>query len=197
MTGVQDGHWGGAASPADLTRTGQGTAVGHGEGEVDELTRGVFRELANHIAKGVVIVSARHRGLDYATTVTDVLSVSWDPPTLLVSLYSLGRMAEAVEASGTWGVSVLTAGQRPVADWLAEPGTPLVGLLDQVPHLRRDPEGPALIEGASAWFEVRTTASVEVATHTLFAGEVAWMSAGTAGPPGPLVRYRSGYSALD
>lgn len=152
-----------------------------------------FRELANHVAKGVVIVTARQRGQDYATTVTDVLSVSWDPPTLLVSLYSLGRMAEAVESAGVWGVSVLSSAQRPVAEWLAEPGTPLVGLLDPVPHWRRDEGSPVLISGALAWFEVHTSFTAEVATHTLFAGEVAWMSDGEAAGRGPLVRYQSSW----
>ncbi len=152
-----------------------------------------FREVSNRLAKGVAIITARSRGRDHARTVTDVIAVSWDPPTMLVSLYSLGRMCEAVEDAGHWAVSFLAAEQRHIAGWLSEPGTPLIGLLDNIPHHRRDLDGPALIDDALAWLEVRTTASVEVATHTLVAGEVTWMSAAEGDTRPGLLRYRGSY----
>ncbi|GAA2521691.1 flavin reductase family protein [Rarobacter incanus] len=151
-----------------------------------------FRELSNRLAKGVAVVSARHRGHDVARTVTDVITVSWDPPTVMVSLYSLGRMAEALEAESTFAVSFLSADQRWIAQWLAEPGTPTIGLLDQIPHRRLDPAGPALIEGASAGLVVRKEHEFEVATHTLFAGGVVAM-VGAGARPSALLRHRGDY----
>lgn len=136
-----------------------------------------FRDISNRLAKGVAVVTARSRGHDIARTVTDVIAVSWDPPTMLVSLYSLGRIAEAVEEAGVWALSFLTAAQQPVASWLAEPGAPLVGLLDPVPHWRLGPDGPAIVSGALAWMVVETTQAHEIATHTLFAGAVVAMGA--------------------
>jgi len=161
----------------------------------DEAARDAFRGLAGRVARGVAILSAVHRGHDYATPVTDFLTVSWDPPTMLASLYSLGRMVEAVDAAGTWGLSVLGAEQAPVARWLGEPGTPLVGLLDNVPHWRTAPGRPALVTDALAWFELRTTTSIEVVTHTVVVGQVVAMG-GSDGTAAPLVRERGRYRTV-
>ena len=46
---------------------------------------------------------------------TAFADVSYDPPTMLVCLYDMGRMCEAVESSGTWTLSLLASGQRSVA----------------------------------------------------------------------------------
>lgn len=159
----------------------------------DDDDRKLYTVLAGNAARSVAIVSARFRGWDSATTVTDFLSVSYDPPTVLVSLYSLSRMAEAVAASERWGLSLLASDQRAVADALGEEGAPLVGLLDRVPHFRRDASAPALISGSLAWFELRTAASYTAATHTLFVGEVTAMGTDAPGSAAPLVRFRSGY----
>ena len=155
--------------------------------------RALYQWLNGRTAKGVGIVSCVHRERDYAATVTDFLSVAYDPPTMLVSLYSLSRIAEAVLASGTWTLSLLTADQRPIADALSEPGAPLVALLDNVPHLRRDVGSPAIIADPLAWFELRTVATHPVATHTLVVGEVTWMGRSAAANPEPLIRYESEY----
>jgi flavin reductase (DIM6/NTAB) family NADH-FMN oxidoreductase RutF len=158
-----------------------------------EADQDVYRALAANAAKGVGVVTARQGRWDVAVTITDHLSISYDPPTMLVSLYALSRIAEAVTQADRWALSLLPDSLRPTADWLGEQGSPLVGLLGQVPHFRRDADGPALIDGALAWFELRTTAVHEAATHVLVVGEVVAM--GSAAEPGaePLVRFRSEY----
>ncbi|GAB3037743.1 flavin reductase family protein [Parafrigoribacterium mesophilum] len=164
-------------------------------GQLDDTDRALYQWLNGRTAKGVGIISCVHRGHDYAATVTDFLSVSYDPPTMLVSLYSLSRIAEAVDASGIWTLSLLTGAQRPIADALSEAGAPLVALLDNVPHFRREAGSPAIIADALAWFELRTVAAHPVATHTLVVGEVSWMGRFAGAPPDPLVRYESEYRA--
>jgi flavin reductase (DIM6/NTAB) family NADH-FMN oxidoreductase RutF len=155
--------------------------------------RDAYRAHTAAAAKGVAVVSAVQGRWDHAVTVTDYLSVSYDPPTMLVSLYSLSRIAEAVEASGRWALSVLSAEQRGIAERLGEQGAPLDGLLGQTPHYRRTPGSPALIAGAISWFELRTLASHAAATHTLFVGEVTAMGRATGFGAPPLVRFQSGY----
>jgi flavin reductase (DIM6/NTAB) family NADH-FMN oxidoreductase RutF len=152
-----------------------------------------YKRLSGQAAKGVAVLSAVHRGWDHAATVTDYLSVSWDPPTMLVSVYSLSRLAEAVETSGRWSLSLLSSEQTAVADRLGEAGAPLVGLLDQVPHFRREETAPPIINGALAWFDLRTASSFQAATHTIFVGEVIWMGRPDAQPANALVRFQSAY----
>lgn len=152
-----------------------------------------YKRLSGQAAKGVAVISAVHRGWDYAATVTDFLSVSYDPPTMVVSIYSLSRLAEAIETSGRWSLSLLSSAQASIADRLGEAGAPLVGLLDQIPHFRPEESAPAVVTGALAWFELRTVASYPAATHTLFVGEVTWMGYSGEQVGAPLVRYQSDY----
>jgi len=161
---------------------------GPSEADQDE-----YKRLSVNAAKGVGVVTAVHRGWDNAVTVTDFLSVSYDPPTILVSLYSLSRMAEALDEVQSWGLSLLASNQRGVADALGYEGNPLVGLLDHVPHFRRADGAAPLIAGSLSWFELRTVAKHEVATHTLFVGEVTAMGRAAAAIARPLIRFQSGY----
>jgi len=152
-----------------------------------------YKLLSTFAAKGVGVVTARQERWDHAVTVTDFLSVSYEPPTLVVSLHALSRIAEAVIATGRFALSILADDQRFVADRLGEPGSPLVGLLDHVPHERRDPDGPALLDESLTWFELELQAVHEVATHVLVVGTVTAMSAQPAWAARPLVRWRSQY----
>ena len=157
-----------------------------------------YRELSADIASGVGVVSTRLRGRDYAATVSGFLSVSYDPPTLLVSLYAEARIAEAVVEAGSWALSLLPARLRGTANWLASPGAPLEGLLNQVDYGRAPETGAAVIEGAIAWFEVRTTAVTTAATHRLVVGEVVAMGrrASADDESDPLVHFAGAYTRL-
>ncbi|MCU1585629.1 MAG: flavin reductase [Microbacteriaceae bacterium] len=158
--------------------------------------RALYRRASGELAKGVAIISAVHGGRDHASTIIDYLSVSYDPPTMVASLYGLSRIADAVEEAGGWALSVLAADQRWIADRLGSQGAPLIALLDQIPHHRREEGAPALIDGALAHFELRSVAMHAAATHTLVVGEVTWMEMPSAGPGRPLIRYRSGYGGM-
>lgn len=166
---------------------------GVGAGDID-----AYRDLAADIAAGVAVVATRQRGHDVAATVTGYLDVSYDPPTMMVSLYADGRMAEAVESAGVWTLSLLAADQRGTADWLASPGNPVMGLLSQVPFRRAPAGGAAVVEGALAWFELRTVDTMRVATHLLVVGEVLSMGRGTGAGTAddPLVHFARGYRGL-
>ena len=155
-----------------------------------------FRQLSGQSAKGVGVASTRHRGYDSAATVTDYLAVSFDPPTMLVSLDSLSQIAEAVQGSGRWGLSLLSSSQISVADQLSGSGRPLIGQLAQVPTFRREENGVPLIIGSLAWFELRTIAVHEAATHSLFIGEVTAMGSSAGPATRPLMRFRSAYTRL-
>ena len=157
-----------------------------------------YRELSADIASGVGVVSTRLRGRDYAATVSGFLSVSYDPPTLLVSLYAEARIAEAVVDAGSWALSLLPARLRGTANWLASPGSPLEGLLNQVDYGRGPETGAAVIDGSIAWFEVRTTSVTTAATHRLIVGDVLSMGrrAGADDESDPLIHFASAYGRL-
>jgi flavin reductase (DIM6/NTAB) family NADH-FMN oxidoreductase RutF len=156
-----------------------------------------YRALAEDIASGVAVVAARHRRRDVAATVTGFLDVSYDPPTMLVSLFEEARICDAVESSGAWTLSLLRRDQEPIANWLASPGNPVEGLLENVPFRRAPRSGAAVLDGALAWFELSTVAVHTAATHRIVVGEVTAVGRGV--PEGqadnPLVHYARSYAS--
>lgn len=160
------------------------------QNDIDE-----YRNLSAEQATGVGVISTVWRGRDYAATVSAFLSVSYDPPTLLVSLYEGSRITQAVTESGTWALTLLNAEQKRVANWLASPGTPVEGLLAQIPFRRGPSTASAILEGGLAYFEVETTAVHEAATHLLVVGKVLSMGSEmqASHPLPPLLHYAGEY----
>lgn len=158
----------------------------------------LYRRLSADIAAGVAVVSTSLRNRDYAATVSAVLSVSYDPPTLLVSLYAESRIGEAVAETGTWALSLLSGKHQGAANWLASPGIPLQGMLAQIPYRRGPATGSAILDGALAYFELRTVAIHPAATHLLVVGEVLAMGsdASAAEAADPLIHFGSQYHRL-
>lgn len=157
-----------------------------------------YRMLAGDHAAGVAVVCSRHRGKDHAATVTAFADVSYDPPTMLVCLYDMGRICEAVETSGVWTLSLLNSSQRSVANWLASPGNPVDGLLDSVPFHRTECSGTPVVDGSLAWFELETVSVHTAATHQIFVGKVTAMgrTEGSGTADAPLVHFAKEYRSL-
>jgi flavin reductase (DIM6/NTAB) family NADH-FMN oxidoreductase RutF len=157
-----------------------------------------YRLLSADISSGVAVVSTSLRKRDYAATVSAFLSVSYDPPTMLVSLYADSRIADAVATTGRWGLSLLGSKHQGTANWLASPGTPIEGLLAQVPYHRGPATGSVILEGSIAYFELRTVAVHPAATHLLIVGEVLSMGsdATDAQALDPLIHFASDYHRL-
>ena len=128
-------------------------------------------------------------------TANAITSVSMDPLLVLVCVEVDARFHDAIAESGVWGVSVLSAAQRPVADWLSTQGRPLHGQLDRIPHGRGPVTGVALLDDALATIECRTTDMHPAGDHSIVVGEVVSLSS-TEHPADALVYYRSRYQAL-
>ncbi|MBA2694836.1 MAG: flavin reductase family protein [Ornithinimicrobium sp.] len=159
--------------------------------EADETA---YRRAIGRFATGVVVASTLAGPHDHAMTANSLTSVSLDPLLMVLSVAQEARWHEAVAESGVWGISVLPATSRGLADWFATPGRPLHGQLDRVPHHRGN-SGVALLDGALATLECRTVAMHPAGDHSLVVGAVLHaVSAETAGPA--LVHFRGTYSAL-
>nr|WP_245349541.1 flavin reductase family protein [Brachybacterium fresconis] len=139
------------------------------------------------IAAGLAVVSTRQGSHDVAVTVDSYLDLSYDPPTMLVALYGMSRIAEAAEESGHFCLSVLAADQQHLADRFGTPGTPLIGLFSGV-EITRTTDGDAILPGTLAHFAIRVEQAVDAATHRLLIGPVIEMGAGRL-EIGPAVRF--------
>ena len=154
-----------------------------------------FRLAMGRFATGVTVLTTFAGGHDHAMTANALTSVSMDPMLLLVCVEVDARFHDAIAESGVWGVSVLSTAQRPVAEWLSTQGRPLHGQLDRIPHEPGPVTGVALLAGALATIECRTTDMHPAGDHSIVVGEVVSLSS-TEHPGDALVYYRSRYQGL-
>ncbi|MEW2545837.1 flavin reductase family protein [Streptomyces sp. NPDC047002] len=159
----------------------------------------------SRLAAGVVLVTAREaplaedgpRGEDAGMTATAFLSVSLDPPLVLVSVRTGSRMDDLLEEQPLWGASLLAESQRHIAGRFAMKGRLSDRLLFQdVPYRRGELTGAPLVRGALAALECRTEQRVAAGDHTLVIGRVLAAEVPHA-EGGPLAYYRGRYRRLD
>jgi flavin reductase len=154
-----------------------------------------FRLAMGRFATGVTVVTTFSGGHDHAMTANALTSVSIEPLLVLVCVEVDARFHDAIAESKVWGVRVLGAPQRPVAEWLSVQGRPLHGQLERVPHHHGEVTGVALLDGALATIECRTADMHPAGDHSIVVGEVVSLSSAEH-PDDALLYYRSRYGTL-
>ncbi|MEU6403183.1 flavin reductase family protein [Streptomyces sp. NPDC046985] len=185
------------ASPTALA------AFGHAEGVTDD----EFRAAMSRLAAGVVLVTAQEppldpedplapAGEDVGMTATSFMSVSLDPPLVLVGVREGSRMDDLLAEQPLWAVSVLGESQRQIAGRFSMKGRISDRLLfADLSCARGEVSGAPLVEGALASLELRTEQRVRAGDHTLVVGRVlAARLPSTEG--GPLTYFRGRYRHL-
>lgn len=173
--------------------------VPHAEG----VSNDEFRAALARLAAGVVLVTAQEppldedgRGEDVGMTATAFMSVSLDPPLVMVSLRNGSRMDDLLDEQPLWAVSVLAASQRHIAGRFAMKGRISDRLLfEDVPYVRGGVTHAPLVGGALATLECRTEQRVVAGDHTLVIGRV--LTAELPSPDGdPLAYFKGRYRHL-
>ncbi|MEW2130791.1 flavin reductase family protein [Streptomyces sp. NPDC005435] len=182
-------------------------AVRAASGHPEEVSDDEFRAAMSRLAAGVVLVTAQEPPLDpddphapgtedVGMTATAFLSVSLDPPLVMVSLRTGGRMDELLEEQPLWAVSVLADHQRQIAGRFSMKGRISDRLLFADLGLTRgEATGAPLITGALATLECRTEQRVLAGDHTLVIGRVLTAHVPSA-EGGPLLYFRGRYRHL-
>lgn len=149
--------------------------------DVEAQRRDAFVNAMARSVTGVSVVSTDGAAGRYALTVSAVASVSADPPLLLACVNRRNPLRDAALANGRFSVSLLAAGQAPVADVCAGrgPGKPFD--VDAVAWVSGE-TGLPLVADASATFECELDAAHEAGTHTILVGRVLAASAADAAP---------------
>jgi flavin reductase (DIM6/NTAB) family NADH-FMN oxidoreductase RutF len=163
-----------------------------------------FRAAMSRLAAGVVLVTSLEPALDpegpggedVGMTATAFMSVSLDPPLVLVSLREGSRMDDLLDEQPLWAVSVLSESQRHIAGRFAMKGRISDRLLfEDIPYVRGEVSGAPLVGGALATLECRTEQRVPAGDHTLVIGRVLRAAAPSA-EGGPLMYFRGRYRHL-
>ncbi|PZT69211.1 flavin reductase [Streptomyces sp. SW4] len=192
-----------AASPVPPASPFPSPGAGHAEG----VSNDEFRAAMSRLASGVVLVTAQEppldpddpgapRGEDVGMTATAFVSVSLDPPLVLVSLREGSRMDDLLAEQPLWAVSVLSESQRHIAGRFAMKGRISDRLLfEDIAYVRGEASGAPLVGGALATLECRTEQRVPAGDHTLVIGRV--LTARVPSADGrPLTYFRGRYRQL-
>ena len=167
-----------SSSSQQPVSTGNPSRAGARGGGVD---RDQFVSGMRCAASGVVVVTCWVDSRPWGLTISSFISVSAEPPRVLVSLQSTTASSRSIEESGSFGVSMLGSEHHSVAKLCSERGTPKfiddhvvdVNACDASPRLRS-----ALVHMDCAVEDV-----VEVGDHKLFVASVVDVIHTEDGPP--------------
>ncbi len=140
-----------------------------------------LREAFSRHAAAVSVVASADAGVYRGLTATSLVTVSLDPPLLLVSVDALTATSDMIEASGGFSVSLLGREQEFLAERFAGTAPPAPPRWDQIPHVLTSGGRPVL-RGALAWFDCAREDRYEVADHLLFLGRVLEVGVGSGDP---------------
>lgn len=154
----------------------------------------ILRAMMARFATGVAVVAARHGPLLAGMTANAIASISINPPLMMASIGQKSETHAAILGSHSFAISVLSAGQRSLAECFAQPTT--AGKLQrfcEAPWHEAETGSP-ILDGAIAYFDCRLVAHHPGGDHTIFIGEI--VAAGFDEGAEPLIWYGSGYRQL-
>jgi flavin reductase (DIM6/NTAB) family NADH-FMN oxidoreductase RutF len=138
-----------------------------------------FRGVMGLFATGVTVLTAAG-DQPHGMTANAFASVSKDPPLVLVCVDRAAVMHERIQSAGSFGISVLNAGQQDLARYFADrqrpSGMAQFATVDWVPG---PVTGVPLLGGALAWLECALCDAYVAGDHSIFIGSVLDLARGT------------------
>lgn len=153
-----------------------------------------FQRLMANWATGVTVVTSVGPGGLHGMTANAFLSVSLEPPLVLVSIGHENDSNAIIRGSGRFAVSILSAEQEHLSRHFAQ------RFMDAAQALRgiawsRSPGGLPWLDGALAHLDCEVQQTVEAQDHTLFLGRVLHLDIASDAPP--LLYFRSRYTSIE
>ena len=121
-----------------------------------------FRNALGRFASGVTIVTALDGEKTHGMTANAFVSVSLDPPLVLVSIDNRSKIHRILSGAGRFGVSVLAEDQRNLSEHFAGRAVREVRFVNRA--------GTPVVEGAIAYFVVHVVDVHAAGDHTLYIG---------------------------
>jgi flavin reductase (DIM6/NTAB) family NADH-FMN oxidoreductase RutF len=178
-------------------RTAQQGAQGpceNGAGAIQTADDETYGQGMRQLAGGVCVVTVGRGGAREGLTVTSVVSLSADPPTLLFCIQRSSSGYGAVASCDAFAVNVLAADQREFADRFSGPGGLRGADRDNGGEWLELPSGLCGLSGAAAIFDCEVDERLERATHAMVIGRVRHVLVGDGG--GALLYWRAAYDQV-
>jgi flavin reductase (DIM6/NTAB) family NADH-FMN oxidoreductase RutF len=145
-----------------------------------------FRNTLGKFGSGITIVTTNDEGETHGMTANAFVSVSLDPPLVLVSIDHKSKMYQILQRTKKYGISILKHDQQEISQHFA--GRPL----DKSPEFFLKAEIP-LIKDSLAYLICDVVDQHVAGDHTLYIGEVVWIS---YEEEEPLIFYGGKYRSL-
>ncbi len=159
-------------------------ACAHGEDP-----RVALRKTLGLFTTGVAIITSRAGDEVHGMTANAFMSVSLEPPLVLISIDRRAKMCGILHEGASFGVNVLSENQRDLSDRFA--GRPLPDDVGR-PHFTMVHDTP-LLDGSLAQFAARVVRSYWGGDHSLFLGQALYAH---TTPGTPLVFHGGRYERL-
>jgi len=140
-----------------------------------------FRDVMASLPSAVVVVSASLRDEFRAMTASSLVSVSLEPPLVMVGLERQSLTRAAVLETEAFNVSLLTRAQEFIADRLAGRAPAIDARWRNLPH-HLGTNGIPLIDGCAAWLECHLVQVHEAGDHDICVAEVLHAEKGSGDP---------------
>ena len=131
-----------------------------------------LRSVMRVFPQGVVVVTtALSDGEPRGVTVSSFMSVSLEPPLIVVCIMKKAQAHAAIESAGSFTVNILAEDQGALSDHFATPNLTSAEQFATVPHEARSGQ-PPLLSGSVAYLDCSVADKITQGTHTLFVGDV-------------------------
>jgi flavin reductase (DIM6/NTAB) family NADH-FMN oxidoreductase RutF len=152
-----------------------------------------FKYVMRQWASGVSIVTMQAEERRHGLTISGFLSISPEPPLVLISVGQELTSDTLLQASGAYAVNFLRDDQHELSDRFA-------GRLGEVDRFagvttHTAATGAPILADCLGWLDCRVVATHIVGDHTLFIGEVA--AAGVNDPAKPLLYWNADYRKME
>ena len=137
----------------------------------------VFRRVMGRFATGVTVVSFTRAGHPAGMTVNSFLSVSMEPPLILISVRKTSSFVEHVRVGSRCGINILSEQQRKLGPHFANRPEP------DTEARFHDHAGTPLLDGSLAEIVARVVDIHPAGDHLLFIAEIEHLAHGPEAQP--------------
>src|SRR5947209_167320 len=147
----------------------------------------LFRRTLSRFATGVTVITVTHSEHVHAMTANAFMSVSLNPPLVLISVSHTAQMYTLLGPGRLYGVSILSDDQEGLSRHFG--GRPINGL--EATFIQG--HGVPLLKGAIGYIVAKVVDVHRAGDHTLFIGEVQYMQVRHGSP---LLFYGGSYGQM-
>lgn len=154
-----------------------------------------YRQAMRHFAGNVSVITVGTGERRSGLVATSTVSLSMDPPLMLVCVNRNSSTWPLFEAFGHFGVNSLAPHHQPIAERFTGQGGIKGADRFALGEWRSGPTGAPLLAGAAVALDCEIEDMIEKSTHTILIGRVRSVEIGEEN--GALVYWRGGYRPLE